>query len=61
MLFKVGFVLLAVWFLGLIGLYRVGDLFHFFLLAGLALLLLAVLRVREAAVRAAAGETRKTE
>jgi hypothetical protein len=61
MLFKVGFVLLAVWFLGLIGLYRIGDLFHFFLLGGLALLLLGVLRAREAAVRAAVSETRKTE
>jgi hypothetical protein len=61
MLFKVGLVLLAVWFLGLVGLYRVGDLFHLFLLGGLALLFLGALRAREAAVRAAAGETRKTE
>ena len=61
MLFKVGFVLLAVWFLGLIGVYRVGDLFHFFLLGGLALLLLGGLRAREAAVRAAVGDTKKTE
>ena len=60
MLFKVALVLFAVWVLGLVGVYRIGDLFHMFLLVGLMLLLLAFLRAREAAVRAAVGETKKT-
>jgi hypothetical protein len=60
MLFKVGLVLLAVWSLGLVGVYRVGDLFHVLLLAGLMLLLLGVLRARDAAVRIAVGDTKKT-
>ncbi len=60
MLFKVGLVLLAVWLLGLVGAYHIGDLFHVFLLAGLTLLLLGFLRARDAAVRAALSETKKT-
>ena len=60
MLFKVGLVLLAVWLLGLVGVYRIGDLFHVFLLVGLMLLLLGLLRARAAAVRAAVSETKKT-
>jgi hypothetical protein len=60
MLIKVGLVLLAVWLLGLVGVYRVGDLFHVFLLVGLMLLLLGFLRARDAAVRATVGETKKT-
>jgi hypothetical protein len=60
MLFKVGFVLLAVWSLGLAGVYRMGDLFHVFLLVGLLLLLIGFLRARDAAVRAAIGDTKKT-
>ena len=46
--------------LGLLGVYRIGDLFHMFLLGGLALLLLAALRAREAAMRPAVGATKKT-
>jgi hypothetical protein len=30
MLVKAGLVLLAVWLLGLVGVYRIGDLFHVF-------------------------------
>ena len=60
MLIKVAIVLFAAWSLGLLGGYRIGDLFHMFLLVGLALLSLAALRAREAAVRAAVGETEKT-
>jgi hypothetical protein len=49
-----------VWLLGLVGVYRVGDLFHVFLLVGLMLLLLGLLRARDAAIRAAVSETKKT-
>ena len=60
MLFTVALVLLALWLLGLVGVYRIGDLFHVFLLIGLMFLLLAFLRAREAALRGAVGETKKT-
>jgi hypothetical protein len=59
MLLKIGLVLLAGWLLGLIGVYRIGDLFHVLLLVALMLLLLGFLHARDAAVRAAAGETKK--
>jgi hypothetical protein len=59
MLFKPGLVLLAVWLPGLVGVYRIGELFHVFLLVGLTLLLLAFLHARDAAVRAAVGDTTK--
>jgi hypothetical protein len=59
MLIKVGLVLLAVWLLGLVGVYRIGDLFHVFLLVGL-MLLLGFLRARDAAVRAAVDDTKRT-
>jgi hypothetical membrane protein len=51
MLFKAALVLLATWLLGLVGVYRVGDLVHVFLLVGLMLLLLAMLKARDAALR----------
>ena len=60
MLFTLAIVLLAVWLLGLVGVYRIGDLFHAFLLIGLMFLLLGFLRAREAALRTAAGEKNKT-
>jgi hypothetical protein len=60
MLFTVGLVLLAMWMVGLVGVYRIGDLFHGFLLVGLMLLLLGFLRARDAAVRAASSQTNKT-
>ena len=51
MLFKAALVLLAIWMLGLAGVYRAGDLVHVFLLVGLMLLLLAMLKARDAALR----------
>ncbi len=51
MLFKASCVLLAIWLLGLVGVYRVGDLVHVFLLVGLMSLLLAMLKARDAALR----------
>ena len=55
MLFKIALALLAVWLLGVLGLYTIGDLVHVLLLVGLWLLLLAFLRARDAAVRGAVG------
>ena len=60
MLFKVALTLFALWLLGLFGVYEIGDLFHGFLLAALMLLLLGFLHARDAAVRRAVGETKKT-
>ena len=51
MLFKAASALLIVWLLGMLGVHRVGDLRHVFLLVGLMLLLFAVLKAREAALR----------
>ncbi|MGH9373601.1 MAG: lmo0937 family membrane protein [Vicinamibacterales bacterium] len=51
MLFKIAALPLAAWLLGVVGLYRVGDLVHVLLLVGLMLLLLAFLRARDVAVR----------
>jgi hypothetical protein len=53
MLFTIALVLLAVWMLGAIGVYRVGDGLHVLLLVGLMLLLVAFLRARDAAARRA--------
>jgi hypothetical protein len=53
MLFKIALALLAVWLLGVLGLYTIGDFVHVLLLGGLFLLLLAFLRARDAAVRRA--------
>jgi hypothetical protein len=39
MLLKIAFVLLIAWLLGVLGLYRIGDLVHVLLLVGLMLLL----------------------
>ena len=57
MLFKIAFALLAVWVLGLIGLFSAGDLVHVLLLVGLMLLLLAFLKARDAAARRAANQS----
>ena len=51
MLFKAAIVLLATWLLGVVGVSRVGDPVHVFLLVGLMLLLLAMLKARDAALR----------
>lgn len=55
MLLKAAFFLLAVWLLGVLGLYRLGDAVHVLLLAGLMLLLLGSLKARDAAAAARAG------
>ena len=49
MLLKIAFPLLIVWLLGVLGLYRIGDLVHVFLLVGLMLFLLGALKARDAA------------
>ena len=51
MLFKVALVLLATWLVGVLFVSRAGQAVHVLLLVGLTLLLLAVLRAREEAMR----------
>jgi hypothetical protein len=51
MLFKTAIALLAIWLLGMAGVYRGGDLAHVFLLTGLMLLFIAMLKARDAALR----------
>jgi hypothetical protein len=55
MLFRIALVLLTVWLLGVIGVFNVGDLVHTLLLLALLLLLVAVLRARDAAMQREAG------
>jgi hypothetical protein len=55
MLFKIAFVLLVAWLLGVVRAYPAGELVHVLLLVGLMLLLLAFLGTRDAAVRRAVG------
>ena len=55
MLFTIALALLAVWLLGVLGLYTIGDLVHVLLLVGLGLLLLAFLRARDEAARRLVG------
>jgi len=52
MLLKVAVAALIAWLLGVLGLYRVGDLVHVLLLVGLMLLLLGFLKARDAAAAA---------
>jgi hypothetical protein len=61
MLFKIALVLLAAWLLGVLGVYRAGDIVHVLLLVGLMLLLLAFLRARDAGVRRAVGPSDKSD
>ncbi len=49
MLLKIAFALLIVWLLGVLGIYRIGDLVHVLLLVGLMLFLLGALAARDAA------------
>ena len=49
MLLKIAFVLLIAWLLGVLGLYRIGDLVHVLLLVGLMFLLLGTLKAHDAA------------
>jgi hypothetical protein len=51
MLFKSGLIVLVTWPVGVLFFRSVGDLVHVPLLVGLALLMLAFLRAREAALR----------
>jgi hypothetical protein len=55
MLLKIALALLIAWLLGVLGVYRGGDLVHVLLLVGLMLLLLGFLRARDAAARRAIG------
>lgn len=55
MLFKTALVLLVAWLLGVLGVYRVGELVHLLLLVGLMMLLLAFLKARDAAARRVVG------
>ena len=52
MLLKIGLALLLVWLLGIIGVYRLGQNVHIFLLIGLMLLLVGFLKARDAAGKA---------
>ena len=49
MLVKTGFVLLIAWLVGVLGLFQAGDLVHILLLVGLMLLMLGLLKARDAA------------
>jgi hypothetical protein len=53
MLLKIATVLLAAWLLGVLGVYSIGDRVHVLLLVGGLLLLLGLLRARDAAIAAA--------
>jgi hypothetical protein len=55
-LIKAGAVLLLVWLVGALGLFDAGPFLHGLLLTGLMLLLLGVLKGREAAERRGRGE-----
>ena len=52
MLLKIALGLLAVWLVGVLGVYDIGDAVHIFLLVGGMLLLLGVLKARDAAIAA---------
>ena len=49
MLLKIAFVLLIAWLLGVLGLYRIGQVVHVLLMVGLMLLLMGALKARDAA------------
>jgi hypothetical protein len=52
MLLKIGLVLLLVWLVGALGVYDIGDAVHILLLVGGMLLLLGLLKARDAALDA---------
>lgn len=52
MLLKIALGLLAVWLVGVLGVYDIGDAVHIFFLVGGMLLLLGVLKARDAAIAA---------
>lgn len=49
MVLTMALVLLVGWLLGVLGMYRIGDLVHVLLLVGLMLFLLGALKARDAA------------
>ena len=53
MLVNLALILLAVWAIGMLGLYEVGKALHVLLLVGLGILFLGLLKSRDAAVAAA--------
>ena len=55
MFVKVALLLLGAWLLGVAGVYNAGTFVHVLLLVGLMLLLLGVLKARDAAARPPAG------
>jgi uncharacterized membrane protein len=55
MLFKIALALLAVWGLGIGGVYGVGQIVHVLLLIALMLLLLSFARAHDAAARRQGG------
>jgi hypothetical protein len=55
MLLKVALVLLLAWLVGVLGVYEAGTFVHVLLLGGLMLLLLAVIKGRDAAATHANG------
>jgi hypothetical protein len=59
MLLKIALTLLVAWLIGVLGLYSAGQFVHVLLLVGLALLMIAFLRVREDAVRRAISDRHK--
>jgi hypothetical protein len=61
MILKIAVVLLIAWVLGLLGLYRIGDLVHILLLVGVMLLLVGFLRVRDAIVPTGSGPGRRSK
>ena len=61
MLLKIAMVLLAAWLLGVVGVYSVGDRVHVLLLVGLMLLLLGIVRARDAALAAAREADRRSK
>jgi hypothetical protein len=52
MLLKIALVLLALWLVGVVGVYDIGDAVHIFLLAAGMLFLLGILKGRDAALAA---------
>jgi hypothetical protein len=48
-LLKAALLLLIAWLLGIVGVYNIGSLVHVLLLVGLMLLLLGMLKARDAA------------
>ena len=55
MLFKIALAVLALWLIGIVGVYNAGDLVHVLLMVALWLLLLAFVRARDDAARRAVG------